>query len=202
MLFFMIGVGCVYDVYDQQFGVYFVQQFDTQEEGNLWFGRLGAIQTFFEALFLFGAPVIANKLGGKRTLLLAGTIMSIRIIGSSFQWGPEWIACMKCIHSFEKPLFLVGQFKYISQTFDLRLCSSIYLGCLFTSSICTTVFSSFFGMFYETIGFSQSYLYIGIVAGLCNLVSSRLLKPTPKHFPQGEAEGIIETGSASAESKA
>lgn len=175
LLFFMIGVGCVYDVYDQQFGVYFVSQFTSQAEGNRWFGDLGAIQTFFEAIFLFVAPVIANKLGAKRTLILAGTIMSIRIIGSSLEWGPLWIAAVKCIHSFEKPLFLVGQFKYISKNFDLRLSASIYLGCLCTSSICASVFSPFFGSMYESIGFSQSYLYIGIVAGICTLISQKLL---------------------------
>lgn len=175
LLFFMIGVGCVYDVYDQQFGVYFVSQFESQAEGNRWFGDLGAIQTFFEAIFLFVTPVIANKLGAKRTLILAGTIMSIRIIGSSLEWGPLWIAAVKCIHSFEKPLFLVGQFKYISKNFDLRLSASIYLGCLCTSSICASIFSPLFGSMYESIGFSQSYLYIGIVAGICKLISQKLL---------------------------
>ena len=175
LLFFMIGVGCVYDVYDQQFGVYFVSQFESQAEGNRWFRELEAIQTFFEAIFLFVTPVIANKLGAKRTLILAGTIMSIRIIGSSLEWGPLWIAAVKCIHSFEKPLFLVGQFKYISKNFDLRLSASIYLGCLCTSSICASIFSPFFGSMYESIGFSQSYLYIGIVAGICTLISQKLL---------------------------
>ena len=175
LLFFRIGGGCVYDVYDQQFGVYFVSQFESQAEGNRWFGDLGAIQTFFEAIFLFVTPVIAKKLGAKRTLILAGTIMSIRIIGSSLEWGPLWIAAVKCIHSFEKPLFLVGQFKYISKNFDLRLSASIYLGCLCTSSICASIFSPLFGSMYESIGFSQSYLYIGIVAGICTLISQKLL---------------------------
>ena len=175
LLFFMIGVGCVYDVYDQQFGVYFVSQFDSQEEGNRWFGDLGAVQTFFEAIFLFVAPFIANKLGAKRTLILAGTIMSLRIIGSSFDFGPLWIAAVKCIHSFEKPLFLVGQFKYISKNFDLRLSASIYLGCLCTSSICASIFSPIFGSMYESIGFAQSYLYIGIAAGICTLISQKVL---------------------------
>ena len=127
--------------------------------------------------------------------------MSIRIIGSSFQWGPEWIGFMKCIHSFEKSLFLVGQFKYISQVFDVRLCSSIYLGCLFTSSICTTVFSSFFGFFYETFGFSESYLVIGLVAGLCNLISARLLADDRAKKAGGMGEAAAITGQTQAEAK-
>lgn len=184
MIFFMIGVGCLYDVYDQQFGVYFVSQFPTQEEGNHWFGQLGAIQTGFEGLFLFIAPWIANKLGAKWTLILAGTIMAVRIIGSSFEWGPLWIGCMKCIHSFEKPLFLVAQFKYIAATFDNKLCSSIFLACLFTSSICATVFSPLFGYCYETFGFSASYFAIGCFALACTVISAKILKnDKPKHLP-------------------
>ena len=47
-----------------------------------------------EAIFLFVTPVIANKLGAKRTLILAGTIMSIRIIGSSFLDNIPFVATL------------------------------------------------------------------------------------------------------------
>lgn len=175
LLLFMIGVGCIYDVYDQQFATYFVSQFHSAAVGNKWFGDLGSIQTFFEALFLAVAPFVCNKLGAKRTLLLAGTIMSLRIIGSSFQWGPLWIGTMKCIHSFEKPLFLVAQFKFIALNFDQRLSSSIYLGCLFTNSAMAIILSPLFGTMYASIGFSQTYLIIGLVSAVCVIISSRLL---------------------------
>lgn len=175
LLLFMIGVGCIYDVYDQQFATYFVSQFHSAAQGNKWFGDLGSIQTFFEAIFLAIAPVICNKIGAKRTLLLAGSIMSIRIIGSSFEWGPLWIGMMKCIHSFEKPLFLVAQFKFISLNFDQRLSSSIYLGCLFTNSAMAIILSPLFGTMYATLGFSTTYLLIGLVSATCVVISSRLL---------------------------
>ena len=194
LLIFMIGVGSIYDVYDQQFGTYFVQQFSSKAAGNKWFGDLGSIQTFFEAIFLAFAPVICKKLGAKRTLLLAGTIMSIRIVGSSFQWGPFWIGIMKCIHSFEKPLFLVAQFKYISLNFDLRLSSSVYLGCLFTSSAMSIILSPLFGTLYAAIGFSTTYVLIGILSSIFTLMSMKLLTGDKKalnygnQFAQGDSE--------------
>ncbi len=191
LLIFMIGVGSIYDVYDQQFGTYFVQQFSSAAAGNKWFGDLGSIQTFFEAIFLAFAPVICKKLGAKRTLLLAGTIMSIRIVGSSFQWGPLWIGIMKCIHSFEKPLFLVAQFKYISLNFDLRLSSSVYLGCLFTSSAMSIILSPLFGTLYAAIGFSNTYLLIGLLSSVFTLISMKLLTGDKKALNYGNqfAEG-------------
>jgi len=187
LLIFMIGVGSIYDVYDQQFATYFVQQFSSATVGNKWFGDLGSIQTFFEAVFLAFAPVVCKKLGAKRTLLLAGTIMSIRIVGSSFQWGPLWIGIMKCIHSLEKPLFLVAEFKYISLNFDLRLSSSVYLGCLFTSSGMSIILSPLFGNLYASIGFSNTYLLIGILSCMFTILSARLLTGDKKALNYGNA---------------
>lgn len=196
LLLFMIGVGCIYDVYDQQFATYFVSQFSSTAAGNKWFGDLSSIQTFFEAVFLAVAPAICNKIGAKRTLLLAGTIMSIRIFGSSFQWGPLWIGSMKFIHSFEKPLFMVAEFKYIALNFDLRLSSSAYLGCLFTSSTMSIILSPLFGSMYASIGFSTTYMIIGIVAGACTLLSTRLLTADKNALNFGNA---FATGTATAD---
>lgn len=187
LLLFMIGVGCIYDVYDQQFATYFVSQFPSSEAGNKWFGDLGSIQTFFEAVFLAVAPFVCKKLGAKRTLLLAGAIMSIRIIGSSFQWGPLWIGTMKFIDSFEKPLFLVAQFKYISLNFDLRLSSSAFLGCMFTNSAMAIILSPLFGTLYASIGFSQTYLIIGSISAVCVFLSTRLLTSDRKALNYGDA---------------
>ncbi|KRN91751.1 oligosaccharide MFS transporter [Pediococcus acidilactici] len=193
LLLFMIGVGCIYDVYDQQFATYFVSQFKSAAIGNKWFGDLGSIQTIFEALFLAVAPFICKRLGAKRTLLLAGIIMSVRIFGSSLQFGPLWIGIMKCIHSFEKPLFLVAQFKYIALNFDLRLSSSVYLGCMFTSSAMSVMLAPLFGVMYATIGFSTTYMIIGITAGICTILSSFLLTSDKKalNFGNSFAEGSV-----------
>ena len=75
----------------------------------------------------------------------------------------------------DEPSIIESLHSIISKNFDLRLSASIYLGCLCTSSICASIFSPLFGSMYESIGFSQSYLYIGIVAGICTLISQKLL---------------------------
>ena len=100
---------------------------------------------------------------------------------------------MKCIHSFEKSLFLVAQFKYIALNFDLRLSSSVYLGCMFTSSAMSVMLAPLFGVMYATIGFSTTYMIIGITAGICTILSSFLLTSDKNalNFGNSFAEGSV-----------
>lgn len=50
------------------------------------------------ASIMFFAPLIINRIGGKNALLLAGTIMSVRIIGSSFATSAlEVVILKRCI---------------------------------------------------------------------------------------------------------
>ncbi len=46
------------------------------------------------------APLIINRIGGKNALLLAGTIMSVRIIGSSFATSALEVVILKTLHMF------------------------------------------------------------------------------------------------------
>ncbi len=57
---------------------------------------------------------------GKNALLLAGTIMSVRIIGSSFATSALEVVILKTLHMFEVPFLLVGCFKYITSQFEVR----------------------------------------------------------------------------------
>ena len=66
------------------------------------------------ASIMFFAPLIINRIGGKNALLLAGTIMSVRIIGSSFATSALEVVILKTLHMFEVPFLLVGSFKYIT----------------------------------------------------------------------------------------
>ncbi|GAB2565426.1 MFS transporter [Gracilibacillus alcaliphilus] len=62
LFIYLFGTVCIYTVYDQQlFPVYFVELFPTEEEGNRIYGILNSAQVFVEALFLFLAPFIVNK---------------------------------------------------------------------------------------------------------------------------------------------
>lgn len=161
LIFFVVG-SCIYNVYDQQFSVYFVAQFATPEQGTAMFGYLNSGQVFLEAAGLFCAPWLVNRIGAKNGLIFAGMVMSIRMVSSGIVVGPIPIFFTKFLHVAELPVLLVSMFKYITTNFDKRLSSTLYLvGFACTSSIIGTVISPLAGFSYDTIGFANSYLIMG-----------------------------------------
>lgn len=171
LLLFTLFVTQIYDTYDQQFAQYFSMQFPTPEEGNHWYGILASVQVCGETLFLCLMPWFVNRTGAKWALVIAGTIMSLRIVGSAIQLGPVWIAAVKMMHAVEKPLILVSVFKFIAASFDNKLSSTVYLLVMFVASIATTIYSPVAGYLYDSIGFADTYLILGSVAGFFTLVS-------------------------------
>lgn len=169
---YVVGVGCIYDVYDQQFAVFFTRFFATPEEGTEVFGNLYTLQIFMEAIIMLLAPFIINKIGAKNALLYAGFIMSLRILGSGFADGPLAISLLKLMHAIEVPILLVAVFKYISANFDMRLSATIYLiGFQFSKQIGSIFLSTIVGNMYDTVGFKSAYLLLGAIALLFTIVS-------------------------------
>lgn len=174
---FVLGVTCVYGVYDQQFPNYFAEQFATVKLGNQMFGYLNSFQVFLEAGMMFMAPKIVNKLGARNSLLLAGFLMAFRITGSGIVNGPILISMMKLIHSFELPILLVSVFKYLDANFESRLSSILYLvGYQFSSQIGTIGLSSLVGKMIDSIGFKSTYLYLGIFVFIFAIIAVFTLK--------------------------
>ncbi len=164
-IIYMLGVGCVYDVYDQQFAVYFTHFFSSPEKGTAVFGNLVTLQVFLEGIIMILAPFIIKKIGAKNALLYAGFIMSFRIIGSGLAEGPIAISLLKLMHALEVPILLVAVFKYISAHFDMRLSATIYLiGFQFTKQIGAIFLSTIAGNMYDTVGFQSAYLLLGSIA--------------------------------------
>jgi OHS family lactose permease-like MFS transporter len=181
-ILYVLGVACIYSVYDQQFPVYYSSLFSTRELGNRMFGYLNSIQIFVEAGMMFIAPFIVNKIGAKRGLVLAGVIMAIRIIGSGLVVGPIGISIMKMLHSFELPIMLVGIFKFISLHFDARLSSTMYIvGYYFVSQTGQAILSPVAGHLYDTIGFAKTYLILGSSVLLFVIVFSLVQTNQPFH---------------------
>lgn len=169
---YVLGVGCVYDVYDQQFPVFFTHFFTTESQGTEVFGNLVTLQIFLEAIVMISAPFIINKFGAKNALIYAGFIMSFRILGSSIADGPVAISILKLMHAAEVPILLVGVFKYISANFDMRLSATIYLiGFQFSKQVGAIFLSTIAGNMYDTIGFKSAYLFLGLVALVFTLIS-------------------------------
>lgn len=176
LIIFVTGT-CVYGVYDQQFPIYYSQQFETLQEGNEMFGYLNSFQVFLEAAGLFIAPWFINKIGVKNGLLFAGFVMAIRMIGSGIVDGPILISIMKLLHSLELPVLLISIFKYNSMHFDKRLSATVYLvGFACTSSVIGTFLSPLAGVFYEHYGFASSYLMMGSLVCAITFISAFLLQ--------------------------
>jgi OHS family lactose permease-like MFS transporter len=176
LVVFVIGVS-VYNVYDQQFSVYFSRQFATPEQGNEMYGLLNSIQVFLEAGGMFLAPLLVNRIGAKNGLLLSGAIMATRIIGSGLVEGAVMISVMKLLHAVELPILLIAIFKYISTRFEPRLSATLYLvGFQFITQVCAFLFSPLAGYSYDTYGFATTYLIMGSIVSLFVILSCFLLK--------------------------
>lgn len=181
LVFFVMGVSCIYMVYDQQFPIYFSSLFSTKAEGNLVYGYLNSFQVFLEAGGMFLAPFLVNKIGAKNGLILSGIFMASRIIGSGYAEGYIFISLMKLLHAIELPILIVALFKYIAANFDQRLSSTIYLvGFLVFTQLGASLLSGSVGILYDTIGFSASYKLLGSIVIICTFVSYFLLSNTQK----------------------
>ena len=194
LMLYVIGVACVYGVYDQQFPVYYSSLFPTEAQGNQVFGYLNSLQVFLEAGMMFAAPFVVNKIGAKNSLILAGYLMAFRIVGSGLVEGPIGISSMKLIHALELPIMLVAIFKYLAANFDTRLSSVLYLvGFQFAKQVGESIMSPAAGFFYDSIGFRQTYLAMGAIVlaftvismfTLLNEKKTDLQKPTSKDMGQ------------------
>ncbi|WP_182103458.1 MFS transporter [Niallia taxi] len=187
-MLYVVGVTCVYNVYDQQFPIYYSSLFATEALGNQVFGYLNSFQVFLEAGMMFLAPFIVNKLGAKKSLLLAGFLMAFRIIGSGVVIGPVGISSMKLIHAVELPIMLIAIFKYLAANFDTRLSSILYLvGFQFASQVGASILSPLAGRLYDSIGFRQSYIFMGVLVLVFSVISIFTLlnnKKSPVNKPK------------------
>ncbi|MFS7187684.1 MFS transporter [Serratia proteamaculans] len=176
LVVFVLGTS-IYGVFDQQFPVYFASQFATHEEGNRMYGFLNSLQVFLEAGGMFLAPFLVNRLGIKQSLLLASSVMALRMFGSGFANGALMISAMKLLHAVELPILLVAMFKYITTRFDSRLSSTLYLvGFQFISQIVAGFLAPLAGYGYDRIGFADTYLLMGCAVAATTLISCFLLR--------------------------
>jgi len=169
LLWFMGGVS-IYNVYDQQFAIFFTTQFETEEAGRSAYGWLTSSQVFLEAAMLAIAPFIVKRTGVKNALLLAGAIMAFRVAGSGVVVGPISVSFMKMLHGIELPILLVAMFKYITSRFDSRLSSTLYLVVFqFTGSVFAAILSTIAGSLYQVLGYRASYVAMGCLCAVIML---------------------------------
>lgn len=171
LILYVTGVSSIYYVFDQQFARFFTHFFSSPELGRQVFGYITTGGECLNALVMFLAPFIISKLGRKNALLLAGFIMTIRIIGSSFATTPVEVVFLKCLHMLEYPIFLVGVLKYISKHFAPELSATVFLvGYYFAKQVGIITLAPIAGYLYDQIGFSQTYLLLGSITAVVTLI--------------------------------
>ena len=190
---FVLGVTNLYLVFDQQFPSYFASLFPDVQTGTAMFGYLNSTQIFLEAGGLFLAPLLVRRIGAKNGLLLAGSIMLVRIAGSGLAVGPVSISAMKLLHSVELPILAVSLFRYIARHFDNRFASTVYMvGVSFGHSIGLATLSPLAGISYDRIGFSSTYLLLAGLGIVFLVLSAFFLLPTPPETKAPAAEPLAE----------
>ncbi|MFC0309109.1 MFS transporter [Gallibacterium trehalosifermentans] len=172
LLLYVIGVVCVYDIFDQQFANFFTSFFSSKAVGTEVFGFVTTGGEILNATIMFFVPLIINRIGAKNALLIAGSIMSIRILGSAFATTPVEVVILKTLHMFEVPFYLVGLFKYITTVFEVHFSATIYLvACQFSKQVATMLMSTVVGSLYDNFSFHTAYLVLGCIALTFTIIS-------------------------------
>lgn len=190
---FVLGVTNLYLVFDQQFSRYFASLFPDTKTGVAMFGYLNSAQIFLEAGGLFLAPLLVRRIGAKNGLLLAGSIMLVRVAGSGLAVGPLSISAMKLLHSVELPILAVSIFRYIARHFDNRFASTVYMvGVSFGHSVGIFALSPLAGIGYDRIGFPATYLTLAGLGLVFLVLSAVVLLPTPPETVGKQAAPVPE----------
>lgn len=174
---FYMGASAIFDVFDQQFIIFFKTFFDTASQGTLVYSYMTSGQTVIEFILMFPMPWIINKIGARNGLIIYGFLTTIRILGSALSptWG--WIVFFRLIAGLEMPLLLTSIMKYIAGAFDIRLYATVYaLASNFAKQISVFIFSSVAGKLYDVIGYQHTYVWMGILVFAITLFAAFTLK--------------------------
>lgn len=172
LVLYVVGVACLYDIFDQQFVNYFRGFFDSPQQGTQVFGFVTTLTECMVALGMFLIPGVLNRIGGKNALIIAGLVMWVRITGSGLATTTFEVVALKILHALEVPLVFIGMFKYIEDVFGTRLSATIYMvAFVFAKGVGAAIISPLAGHMYEVYGFRQTYILLGSSALLFTLVS-------------------------------
>ncbi|HAT54299.1 MAG TPA: MFS transporter [Lactobacillus sp.] len=178
---FYMGASAIFDVFDQQFIIFFKTFFHTAAQGTLVYSYMTSGQTAIEFLLMFPMPWIINKIGSKNGLITYGFITCIRILGSALSptWG--WVVFFRLLAGLEMPLLLTSIMKYIAGAFDIRLYATVYaLASNFAKQISVFIFSSVAGKLYDVIGYQHTYVWMGVLVFVITLFAAFFLKKEDK----------------------
>lgn len=178
---FYIGTSAIYDVFDQQFIIFFKSFFNSAAAGTQAYSYMTTAQIGLEFLLMFPMPWIINRIGSRNGLIAYGVILAIRIIGSALSPSLIWVIFLRLLAGFEMPLVLVSIMKYIAGAFDVRVYATVYaLASNFAKQISVFIFSAVAGNMYDAIGFHHTYLILGAIVAVVTLFAAFVLKKENK----------------------
>lgn len=174
---FYIGTSAIYDVFDQQFIIFFKSFFNSAAAGTQAYSYMTTAQIGLEFLLMIPMPWIINRIGSRNGLIAYGVILAIRIIGSALSPSLIWVIFLRLLAGFEMPLVLVSIMKYIAGAFDVRVYATVYaLASNFAKQISVFIFSAVAGNMYDSIGFHHTYLILGAIVAVVTIFAALVLK--------------------------
>ena len=170
---FIIGTFSFYTIYDQQlFPNFYTSFFEKEETGYKIYGYLNSFQVFLEASCMIIAPYFINKLGAKKSLLVAALVMICRIGLSASLDNVYLISLVKLFHAIEIPLFILAMFKYIVANFDARLSATLYLvGFNISSNLGVIVLSKPVGKLFDNHGYSSTFYILASIVLIISCIA-------------------------------
>ncbi|APS42772.1 Lactose permease [Weissella jogaejeotgali] len=195
---FYMGASALFDVFDQQFIVFFKTFFETDAQGTMVYSYMTSAQTALELVLMIPMPYIINKIGARNGLIIYGFLTCLRIVGSALSPSWIWIIFFRLLAGLEMPLLLVSIMKYIAEAFDIRLYATIYaLASNFAKQISVFIFSSAAGSMYDSIGYQHTYLILGGIVFVITLIAATFLEKgqklsTVKHSDDVETDVVEE----------
>ncbi|WLS96637.1 oligosaccharide MFS transporter [Gilliamella apis] len=170
---FIIGTFSFYTIYDQQlFPNFYTSFFEKEETGYKIYGYLNSFQVFLEASCMIIAPYFINKLGAKKSLLVAALVMICRIGLSASLDNVYLISLVKLFHAIEIPLFILAIFKYIVANFDARLSATLYLvGFNISSNLGVIVLSKPVGKLFDNHGYSTTFYILASIVLIISCIA-------------------------------
>ncbi|MFQ0991735.1 oligosaccharide MFS transporter [Gilliamella apicola] len=181
-VFFIIGTNSFYTIYDQQlFPNFYTSFFDKPEDGYQVYGYLNSFQVFLEATCMILAPFFINKVGAKKSLLVAAMVMICRISLSATLDNVYLISLVKLFHAIETPLFILAVFKYVVGNFDERLSSTLYLvGFNISSNVGVIVLSWLVGKLFDNTGYSTTFYVLASIVLFILIIATFTLSDDKK----------------------
>lgn len=175
--FFYMGASAIYDVFDQQFVIFFQQFFSSVSSATTVYSNTVTIQMFIEIILMLIMPKVVNKIGPRNGLLIYGFVTALRIIGTALSPNYAVVVALRLLAGFEMPLVLISIMKYIGVAFDNMYYATVYaLTANFMKQVSVFIFSALAGNMYDSLGFQTTYLIMGSVVLLISIVALLFLE--------------------------